>query len=638
MLSATPTFFVHTKKLPANARTLRGCLRHMLSLNPVLAIFLSLLFLSFSGCSCSTNAPNGASPSPSFTAPSVADAPATAFSSFLDAVFFDYASSDSLSLHYTLQHPEHYQIETTPVTLGHFSKDELLLSGEAAKEHLTKLHTFSREALTPSEQFLYDLLEYALEGSILPEGTLLYDSPLGPTTGLQTQLPVLLAEYRFETLSDVENYFLLLEDLPRYFEDIATFEKARSAAGVQSCAEVLSRVLLQCEAFIEDPGNNFLIESFYDRLSSVSGLDATAVAELCIKNQSLVFTKVIPAYETLMETLTALTDASIPARGLSSFPNGSSYYEYLVRGTTGSDKSIEELETMLETALLQNMLTMITLYESDVLRDELSAFQSKGLSVHTNASAQRAELWQENGSSLPASLLEQLREAILSDFPEPSNASYRVQTVPPSLEDFISPALYLVPPLDAYESNVIYINQKKCSLASLFSTLAHEGYPGHLYQNTYFAATSPHPIRMLLNFTGYDEGWGTYAELFSYQYADCSNELRQFLTAEQIAALCVYSLSDIHIHYHGSSLEDAVSFLQNYGLSKEAAEELYYNQLAEPAAYLPYSVGYLELCSLKEEYFSMAGDTASLLSFHTFLLETGPAPFSLLREQLNHMF
>lgn len=625
MFSASPAIFIRTK------------------IKPFLAIFLFLLFLPLSGCSGSKNTSpftdqDNTPALPSFSAPSVTESKDTTFASFLDTVFRDYASFDSLSLHYTLLHPEAYQIETTPVTLGHFSKEELLLSGETAKNHLAMLHTFSREALEPSEQFLYDLLEYALEGSILPEGTVLYDSPLSPTTGLQTQLPVLLAEYRFETLSDVENYFLLLADLPRYFEDIAAFERERAAAGVQFCAEVLSRILLQCEAFIENPGKNFLIEGFYDRLSSISALDATTKAELCITNQNLVFTKVIPAYETLMEALTSLTDTSVPARGLCALPDGCSYYEYLVRSTTGSDRSIAELETMLETALLQNMLTMITLYESDTLQKELSAFQTNGLSVRSGISTPNVVLSQENEALLPASFLELLREEMQSDFPEPSAVSYRVQTVPPSLEDFISPALYLVPPLDAYESNVIYINQKKCSTASLFSTLAHEGYPGHLYQNTYFAATSPHPIRMLLNFTGYDEGWGTYAELFSYQYADCSETLRQFLVAEQVAALCVYSLSDIRIHYHGNSLEDIAAFLQNYGLSADAAKELYYIQLAEPAAYLPYSIGYLELCSLKEEYFSMAGDTASLLSFHTFLLETGPAPFSLLKTHLKKNF
>lgn len=564
-------------------------------------------------------------------------AEAVSFTSFLDEFFRDCVASDSLSLHYTVHNPEALGLKLPPVSLGQFSEESLRLANQSAEDYLSRLHTFSKDTLNESGRFSYDLLEYALENSILPEGTLLYDSPLGPSTGLQTQLPVLLAEYRFSSIEDVETYFLLLEDLPNYFTQLCTFEQARSAAGTQSCAEVLSRITLQCNSFTEDPGNNFLIESFRDRLSAIPGLSAAQTAELCVRNQKLVFTKVIPAYEQLTETLKALLDPSVPAQGLSAFPEGDAYYESLVRSTTGSDKTIEELESMLQQALKENLRTLLTLSASETLQEELKQYQKQGLSVKdtTDSTPVLSDDTDDRTTSAHSSrLLQQLQEELRDEFPTPADASFRVETVHPSLEDFISPAFYLVPPFDSYKENVIYINRAKCSSEALFSTLAHEGYPGHLYQNTYFASTSPHPVRMLLNFTGYDEGWGTYAELFSYQYADCSEELRKLLIADQVAGLCLYSLSDIKIHYHGEDLPAVTAYLTGYGFSPESAEEIYYTLLAEPAVYLPYSVGYLEFCNLREQYLTLQGKDASLLPFHTFLLETGPAPFSLLEERL----
>lgn len=620
-------------KMSARRHRVRSLCRKAFSLLCILPLLLS------SG-GCSHRQPPSETKAPSDSA---------SFSTLLDDFFREYATSDSLSLHYTIQNPEALFLKKPAVSLGQFGEASLQASWETATKYLARLHTFSKEALEPEEQLTYDLLDYALEHSVPPEGTVLYDSPLGPTTGLQTQLPILLAEYRFSSLEDVEDYFSLLEDLPRYFSELCAFEKARSLAGVGSCAEVLSRILLQCSAFVEDPGNNFLTESFQDRLTALPELTSAQTADLCIRNQKLVFTCVIPAYEALIETLTALQDTSVPARGLAALPGGIAYYEYLVKNNTGSDRTIDEMEAMLQDALLQNMLTMITLYESETLREELKTYQKQGLSVHSEASAKSAQqpdksIFDEarsasvSVSEYSSELLAQLRTKIGADFPKPAEASYRVQTIHPSLEDFISPALYLVPPLDAYQENVIYINKEKCSFESLFSTLAHEGYPGHLYQNTYFAASSPHPARMLLNFTGYDEGWGTYAELYSYHYADCSEELKQFLTAEQVAGLALYSLSDIRIHYHGDSLETVTAFLQEYGFSAETAEEIFYTQLAEPAIYLPYSIGYLEFCSLRDQYLSLTGADASLLPFHTFLLETGPAPFPLLKERLLEAF
>ncbi|MGN1084328.1 MAG: DUF885 family protein, partial [Lachnospiraceae bacterium] len=323
-------------------------------------LFLCFLFILplFSGCSSAAKtAPDAGTPTGVLHVSDAPDTSSGSFTGFLDELFRQYVTADSLSLHYTLNHPETMRITKPPVTLGRLSAEELQTSNAAAKKNLELLSSFSRDSLERSEQFTYDLAEYALKNSILPEGTELYDTPLGPTTGLQTQLPVLLAEYRFSSPSDVEDYFLLLADLPNYFSDVCAFERERSAAGTQSCAEVLSRIILQCKAFIENPEDNFLIAGFRDRLLALPDLTATQTAELCVRNQNLVFTKVIPAYELLIDTLRELSDPSVPSCGLCALPNGIAYYEYLVRSTTGSDRSIDELEELLQTALFDSLLT-----------------------------------------------------------------------------------------------------------------------------------------------------------------------------------------------------------------------------------------------------------------------------------------
>lgn len=630
------------KRTPSQQRSFRKTLTGLK--RKVVSLFcIGALLLTSSGCS-GANTPSGGitQPPSEKTAPSAEDS----FSAFLDEFYKEYVTSDSLSFHYTVSQPEKLHLETPAPSLGQFGQASLLASNDIATQYLDRLHRFSKETLEPTEQFTYDLVEYALENSVLPEEAVLYDTPLGPSTGLQTQLPVLLAEYRFSSLKDVEDYFLLLADMPRYFSELCAFEEARSAAGTGSCAEVLSRILLQCNAFVEDPGNNFLIESFKDRLAVLPELTAEQTAELCIRNQNLVFTKVIPAYEQLIETLRSLMDTSVPAVGLAAYPAGADYYESLVKSNTGSDKSMEELEQMLQQALTEHMRTMAVLYQSKTLQTELTEYMKQGLSLQsdlpgTPTATPKSSTPDTDTNTHPVSstahsskVLQQLQTTICNDFPVPAEASFRVEAVHPSLEDFISPAFYLVPPFDRYTENVIYINDAKCSIVSLYSTLAHEGYPGHLYQNTYFAATAPHPVRTLLNFTGYDEGWGTYAELYSYQYADCSEELRQFLIAEQTAGLCLYSLSDIRIHYRGEDINTVSAFLQEYGFSPETAEEIFYTQLAEPGIYLPYSVGYLEICELRDLYLELEETDASLLPFHTFFLTTGPAPFGMLKKAL----
>lgn len=120
-----------------------------------------------------------------------------------------------------------------------------------------------------------------------------------------------------------------------------------------------------------------------------------------------------------------------------------------------------------------------------------------------------------------------------------------------SMEDFLSPAFYLTPPLDTGSPNVIYINRANShSNLELFTTLSHEGFPGHLYQTVFFGRTQPADIRYLITSGGYVEGWATYVESYGYQYAaslltdKAASDLTALMWKNRCINLCIYSLLD----------------------------------------------------------------------------------------------
>lgn len=581
----------------------------------VLFFPLLVLLLLFSGCQVNRDTPP-AHPTPVLTQPPSFTGQPADFASFSAKLFRALVSSDALTLHYTLLSPENYGITPSAASFGSVTDNESTQEPALTADDLLKqLHAFDKSGLSEEDQFLYELTDAYLSSSVFPKGTEYYGSLLGPSTGLSAQLPVLLSEYRFSSKKDVENYFTLLQDLPRFFGEVADYEQQRAKRGLCPCKEVLSMLCEQCSTFVKNPDENPLITGFYARLQSVPGISAKETAALCVQNQQLVYRFVLPAYESLYDVLTGLADSAGTPQGYCAFPYGKAYYETLVRKKTSSDKTVPELKELLETALYESLLQIVTLARTPSFEEDLAAYRKRCASLSA-----------EEGF---AALQERMKEA----FPELPSVSCRLLSMPASLSSFLSPALYLVPPLDGYQENTIYINEEKCDTESLFPTLAHEGYPGHLLAHVTFAAANPNPLRLLLSFPGYDEGWATYAELFSYRYADCSDTLRQYLAAEQIAGLCLYSLSDMKIHYYGEDFETVLRFLTDYGLPADSAETLYYMQLAEPASYLPYSVGYLELELLKKDYLKAFPD-ATELDFHTAVLQTGPAPFSVLRNYL----
>ena len=158
---------------------------------------------------------------------------------------------------------------------------------------------------------------------------------------------------------------------------------------------------------------------------------------------------------------------------------------------------------------------------------------------------------------------------ITEDFPAiPQQTGCTVKYVDEALEPYSAPAFYMVPPIDDMAENTIYINRLDTAEGlSLFTTLAHEGYPGHLYQTvysgSYLRSIGASPLRSILSYGGYTEGWATYTELLSYDYAirltkDMHPETEALYLAEKQnrqIQLCLYSILDIFIHYKGAPYE-----------------------------------------------------------------------------------
>ncbi len=237
-------------------------------------------------------------------------------------------------------------------------------------------------------------------------------------------------------------------------------------------------------------------------------------------------------------------------------------------------------------------------------------------------------------STDPLVILKDLQVGMEKSFPALKEATYTVKYVPKAMEEHLSPAFYMIPAIDDYKDNVIYVNQAHMgSELTLFTTLAHEGYPGHLYQTVYFAGRNPDPVRSVFNFGGYVEGWATYAEMCSYYLTPLPKEQATLLQKNASIMLGLYTLADIGIHYDGWSRMDTVAFFSSYGIGDVATiEKVYELIIGSPGNYLRYYVGYLEFLEMKKEWAAREGEAFSQREFHEAVLDVGPAPFEIVRK------
>ena len=315
---------------------------------------------------------------------------------------------------------------------------------------------------------------------------------------------------------------------------------------------------------------------------------------------------VFPAYSMLADGMSALKGKAVNEKGLSGLPEGKEYYQALAAAETGSFRSVSELKELTVRQMNEDLTGIQKLYqdsEKDASPSPSSdRFRSQGYAL---------------ADSNPASILTTLAGKLKDDFPSPPSVSVTVKYVQESLEEYVSPAFYMIPPIDDAQENVIYINRGHMpDDLTLFTTLAHEGYPGHLYQTTYYQATDPHPVRSLLNYGGYTEGWATYAEMLSWYYAPIPKK-------------------DAALLQKNSSLPETVVFFQSYGITDvPVIRDIYERIVADPANYLKYYIGYVEFLELKKDAVRSWGKDFSQKRFHREVLETGPASFDLLRDYL----
>lgn len=586
------------------------------------------------------------------------------FEQFTSRLFREEMTASTLNMHYTIADPKAFGISEYEPVLPLYRSGQQEDSKERCADLLKQLDRINPDRLSPENAHTYRLLRRSLENDLALAQFPYYNDPLSPSSGMQSQLPVLLAEYTFRTKRDVTDYLALLDQVDDYFASLLLYEQEKAAAGFLMPACSLEKVRKQCDTIVTSQeltqGTHFLQTTFEDRLLELQkqGLyTPEETASLIEANDRLLATVVQPAYAALSEGLLALetstsagstaseatTDAdpekndSVHAalpKGLALLPDGKTYYHHLLFTETGSSRSEKELVQMLLTQF----------------QEEQSAIRSLAARSPSLISLLSEGITEEFPLTEPEEMLTDLQVRMKNDFPVSNPLpNVIVKDVVPSLEPYSAPAFYLTTPLGDSDNNVIYINRRSSPEGlELYTTLAHEGFPGHLYQTVYsnrvFTGRNLDPARKLVWYGGYLEGWALYVEFLSYDYgADLLEQSGQTDAAQaarlekhtRSIQLCMYTLLDLLIHGEGAGYDQVAEVLGKFGIDSSRACEAIYTYIAEePCNYPKYYIGYLEILALQGTAQEHWGSSYSDRKFHTFYLEQGTSDFSSLEALL----
>lgn len=536
------------------------------------------------------------------------------FSEFCTTLFREEMKSNTINLHFTLKDPKAAGIDSYEITLGSLSGDSPHNQARQLKKLSEELKKYSHRSLKGKDRLTCRLLSDYISRQQNLAAYPYYDEPLTPSGGVTSQLPVLLAEYTFRNTRDIKDYLGLLSQMDTYFLGILDYEQKKADAGLFMSDEACLKVIEGCEVFTEHPDDNFLIDTFSNRLNAMDGLTDTQKNAYLKQHSKVLSDHVIPAYSQMIKGLTMLLGRGHNNWGLCNFPEGKAYYEAVVSADTGCDDSVEDLFSQIAKARREDLTFCQNLLE-------------KNPKLASQSPKPDAALKEEN------SMLSRLQKEILTDFPAPPQTEVEICHVDPALSEYLAPAFYITAPIDDISHNWIYINDAKNDTdIYYFTTLAHEGYPGHLYQTICTSSYGAPEVLSLLNYPGYTEGWATYTEMQSFYYAGLDPDLASLLQHNQAATLSLYATADIGIHYFGWEKEKNAAFWSEYGVDDTATVKRITDLiLEEPGNYLKYYVGYLKFRQMREQL-ALENKSFSVSAFHEAILRTGPSPFSVLEE------
>lgn len=536
------------------------------------------------------------------------------FSEFCTTLFREEMKSNTMNLHFTLKDPKAAGIDSYEITLGSLSGDSPHNQARQLKKLSEELKKYSHRSLKGKDRLTCRLLSDYISRQQNLAAYPYYDEPLTPSGGVTSQLPVLLAEYTFRNTRDIKDYLGLLSQMDTYFLGILDYEQKKADAGLFMSDEACLKVIEGCEVFTEHPDDNFLIDTFSNRLNAMDGLTDTQKNAYLKQHSKVLSDHVLPAYSQMIKGLTMLLGRGHNNWGLCNFPEGKAYYEAVVSADTGCDDSVEDLFSQIAKARREDLTFCQNLLE-------------KNPKLASQSPKPDAALKEENA------MLSRLQKEILTDFPAPPQTDVEICHVDPALSEYLAPAFYITAPIDDISHNRIYINDAKNDTdIYYFTTLAHEGYPGHLYQTICTSSYGAPEVLSLLNYPGYTEGWATYTEMQAFYYAGLDQDLASLLQHNQAATLSLYATADIGIHYFGWEKEKNAAFWSEYGVDDTATVKRITDLiLEEPGNYLKYYVGYLKFRQMREQL-ALENKNFSVSAFHEAILRTGPSPFSVLEE------
>ena len=536
------------------------------------------------------------------------------FNAFLDTVFNDTVTESYLFMHTSVTDYKAMGLTKPEVTWGNLEYGADNEQIESMINQYNTLLSFDYDTLTYTQQYDYDLLQYSLLETLCGLYFYEYNLIFSDSGSVSDNIITNLMEFKFYDEESVDDYIELLKDVPNYINQAIEYSKKQSENNLYHTDTMLDSEVVYIKSIIDDDGQS-LIDAFKTNSEYQDKYDEVV---------NLIKYDVCDSFNTLYDYVLTLyglgDDESLQLSNIDQ-----DYAEYVFITNTSNNASLED-----------TFLALYTFYANTV-NAFLDAYQAN------------EDLYTEYYEFIGNNEVEPLNldgKEMLEYLRNNTNTRYKKVDVDYTVSELSTlgsstAGYYVTAPLDDLNQNVIRLNPNFTSVGtgiSNYEILAHEGFPGHLYQNYYFMNTNPHNFRSTQTFIGYTEGYADLAAFDALELLDYpDSEMFKCAMVEStiLNAHVVYSIIDMAVNYMGYDLDATKDLMDQMGLDSDYAEELYEYVISMPAIYCRYGVGFVTFYNLREKAKEELGDKFDYVSFSDTILKNGPLPFNILEGAVN---
>lgn len=508
-----------------------------------------------------------------------------------------------------------YGFEEIEKTWPEYDLDTYLEELKINDEVKAELENYDRDSLSERNKIIYDMLSMSVQDAVtdLDDEAYFYlaNCPLGYYEGEMSSIALVFMFFNLYDELDIQSALNLARTLPEFVDSLVAFEQERQDKGYGMTPREISLAIESYEDLLTKD-YMFIVDDFEEKIMAVDFIDETEKQAVFEEFTQLIHDNYPLAFQKAIDGLNNLEVKQGNIDSLADLPQGSQYYKYLVESKTGYTDGNEYLK-----------------YLDDCLNQVVMEFQ---LLYQTSGDPTGQQATPSLPVSDPNEMLLEIRSRMSTDFPELKELNYEMSYLPEGLEE-------LMPNTLAFYKNSSYDDTDEKQVMMLngrfedfdFNTIAHEGYPGHMYQRIYNIEHGIPVIQDLLAPLIYSEGYATYVADFAAKYSDKA-AYDKMMNLNGVYGTLILLQYEYRINVLNEDVSAEVK--EVFGLVTDDDYQQFVDLFTmSPSVYIDYYVGYMQFNDIRNAYFEK-NKNASDLDFHTDLLNLGPMQMNLLKEYM----